>query len=954
MQVKRSSPTLKKKKPLFSNFLTRSKATCSKVYSHLLLFFSSLEAKLINLNIISQTNSQNPASTNFRTSYFSRNEQKFIYSNFFIGGLQAIIDLIRLFSGSGESDMLLLILILNIVLTLISCLMQYKFSNKILIFIMANFTRVIIDISLRFPKAVDDIHIVSANDHVSMFYLNQNIIMLLLVNSYVITNIYLKKLSWLFIQFLIFVIVAMNFQFESFHILSIFIYTYKHLMLANILVNFEIGVYEEVYEFKAETLQEKFEMEEILNIISNGILIIDFELSQVLFANKKLLEMFELESNMSNLKKLNLKDLLEIFNRQISKITEKIYYGKNTNNNFICSPKTNKKIKTGNSKLDSILVPQPGKAYYMNTYSKFQDLFINLKGNFDYMQKRNLSQNLSALRIKKHLQLILKPTIYKQRKSFFLIFNQEFEYENELNNSKVQEKQKGLYPDSKLTLNFLMNLFYRLKIPLSLIINNINLIKNEKIDSAKQVFNTIICALNYQNVFMNNLLDIFVFESKKIMVYSKKINFRGLFDELIKEFSLLAEMKEISIVSIIDEMLPSEFNCDELKLKQIFYLLIDNALKFSNNGGTIKLVATKKTQIKKVKFAIHDTGIGISIEGLTKLKKTLVKPDLKHFLEKSDKIKMGICLCQNYLLMLNKSEPFGLKVKSKVNESSIFSFYLDLEDEKSFKAISNSKNDISIKNEISKKSLNSLISRNDSGLVININKKVKISEYHIEKELHTRIKKMTENQPTKINIISENDDYNYDSELENSEHRVIDINKYKFAGVVGTKPLLNLEKIPNVSINLLERVEDDLSSPIEEFEKVMWEDILIINRNYFHLLTFENLLTFNKLTFIKYFDIHNALKLLGARILKSNEYSDMFKVILMELEMTLEDNLANLKSFKKGLILRKIPYIPIIGYSSLENKEMGDILIEKGLSDIIYLPINEDDFLVRISPWITR
>lgn len=56
---------------------------------------------------------------------------------------------------------------------------------------------------------------------------------------------------------------------------------------------------------------------------------------------------------------------------------------------------------------------------------------------------------------------------------------------------------------------------------------------------------------------------------------------------------------------------------DKAKLKQILYNLVSNAIKFTENGGTVSIDGSTKDDL--VHISIIDTGIGIDKEGLDKL-----------------------------------------------------------------------------------------------------------------------------------------------------------------------------------------------------------------------------------------------------------------------------------------------------------------------------------------------
>lgn len=953
MKVKNVKPISGFKKTRFNSWqrlFSGVRSKCLIFFSDVAVVLKKIEQKLISLNILSDKVFQSADSTHFQSSYFSRNQKKVLFANFFVGLLQTIIDLIQLFSQQNEQQLNILTIILNIVLTIMSSLFLFKLSNKIIIFLLVNLIRVILDISLRFRVISSQ---TGGSFDYSLFFLSQNIVMLLMVNSHMISNSYIKKISWLAVQFIILTLMVVSVRYFSFLVLKAFIYTYIHSVLANLIINFEVGMFQEVYEFKNEALQEKIEIEEILNIISSGILIIDVDLSQVLFANMKLMEMFNGGWEITKFKNWNLKGLLEIFSKEISKITERIFYDNTKEEKNYNKFYTEKKEMSKDRFQDFSEIHENSKekGYYLNTYAKFQDIFQHLKTNFDYMHKRSMSQNLSAVKSGKHLQLIIKPTVYKQKKAFFLIFNQAFEDEEALQDLNLKEKQKS-FGDNRISLSFLLEIIHKLRVPLSMIMSSLKLIMDKKIQETANLMNSLICGLKFQDVCLQNIIELLIFPNENIMIHSKKIEFKSIINEVSEHFSYLAELKDISMTTLIDEKLPIGFRSDECKLKQIFYVLLDNAIKFSPNGGVIKFMVSYKPLLKKAKFIIEDTGIGISIEDLSKLKKVLANPDLKLYLEKGGNAnKIGLLLCQNYILMLNKTQPFGLKVKSKENESSTFSFYLDLEDQ-SLKMSTNDQDnpikvDIPMVKNLSPEKKPALISRNESGLVIDFNKAVKLQNYQISEEFQRRLMKIKDKTTIATKVIGienlEMDESNYDANIENTPHMGIKLPSYD---ITIKSPLP--EKINEVSKSSFESdvFPDDRKKPL-------CEDFLVINENYFHLITLETLLGLNNWRFVKYFDLQSALKMMAAKI-QTRSYQDLYRVILIEIGLDLQKNLTNLKILKKGFIKQKIPYIPIIGYCSLENKEISEVLIDKGLSDMMILPITEREFFHKLSPWVVR
>ena len=84
----------------------------------------------------------------------------------------------------------------------------------------------------------------------------------------------------------------------------------------------------------------------------------------------------------------------------------------------------------------------------------------------------------------------------------------------------------------------------------------------------------------------------------------------------VELFVPIARQKEIELKTSIPEDLPL-LNVDAHRLGYAFQNLLDNAIKYTDNGGTVELVATSDT--KYVTVTVSDTGIGLSEEDRQRL-----------------------------------------------------------------------------------------------------------------------------------------------------------------------------------------------------------------------------------------------------------------------------------------------------------------------------------------------
>ncbi|MFO0892473.1 MAG: PAS domain S-box protein [Isosphaeraceae bacterium] len=87
-----------------------------------------------------------------------------------------------------------------------------------------------------------------------------------------------------------------------------------------------------------------------------------------------------------------------------------------------------------------------------------------------------------------------------------------------------------------------------------------------------------------------------------------------------------AQRKSISISLSVDPAIGTVV-ADERRLKQILVNLLSNAVKFTDAGGSVGLEASGDRARGEARFAVWDTGIGISREGLARLFRPFVQLD---------------------------------------------------------------------------------------------------------------------------------------------------------------------------------------------------------------------------------------------------------------------------------------------------------------------------------------
>ena len=115
---------------------------------------------------------------------------------------------------------------------------------------------------------------------------------------------------------------------------------------------------------------------------------------------------------------------------------------------------------------------------------------------------------------------------------------------------------------------------------------------------------------------INNLLDISQLETGDMAFKLSDVSATAVAQEAIRTIQIEAQTKQITIVT---QLLPEPVivTIDKERFKQILLNLLDNAIKFTPNGGQIGLDLTLSEDQLTVQFTIWDTGIGIEQEKIS-------------------------------------------------------------------------------------------------------------------------------------------------------------------------------------------------------------------------------------------------------------------------------------------------------------------------------------------------
>jgi len=167
---------------------------------------------------------------------------------------------------------------------------------------------------------------------------------------------------------------------------------------------------------------------------------------------------------------------------------------------------------------------------------------------------------------------------------------------------------------------FLANMSHELRTPLNSIIGFSEVLFDETFGplnvKQKNYVNNVLTSGKHLLLLINQILDMAHVESGKMHLVLSSVSTKNLLREISMLVENIVSKKRIHMSLDIDKDLP-DIEADELKVKEILYNILSNAVKFTPEGGEIDLKAYKSGT--NIEIQIHDTGIGIASENMDKV-----------------------------------------------------------------------------------------------------------------------------------------------------------------------------------------------------------------------------------------------------------------------------------------------------------------------------------------------
>jgi two-component system sensor histidine kinase/response regulator len=162
---------------------------------------------------------------------------------------------------------------------------------------------------------------------------------------------------------------------------------------------------------------------------------------------------------------------------------------------------------------------------------------------------------------------------------------------------------------------FLANISHELRTPMNAVLGMADLLLDERLlPGQRKMVETILASGRSLLSIVNDVLDLSKIEAGELRVQLNDISLEQLVESVLSPMRVLAASKGLELLLSLETDRSHGVRADELRLRQVIFNLIGNAIKFTEAGSvTLRVTQTDADeQHVRVRFSVRDTGIGMT------------------------------------------------------------------------------------------------------------------------------------------------------------------------------------------------------------------------------------------------------------------------------------------------------------------------------------------------------
>ncbi len=202
--------------------------------------------------------------------------------------------------------------------------------------------------------------------------------------------------------------------------------------------------------------------------------------------------------------------------------------------------------------------------------------------------------------------------------------------ERQVSQRELAEAKRAAEAASRAKSEFLAHMSHEIRTPLNGVLGMTDLLLGTELQEQQRRYGQLAkSSAESLTTVINDILDFSKIEAGKPEIVSYDFNLHGAVGDVMDVMSQTARRKGLELVCHIDQAVPSLVCGDSARMRQILINLVNNAIKFTRDGGVIVRLTVDHEEGEKatIRFAVTDTGIGIPKDRIDRLFKAFSQAD---------------------------------------------------------------------------------------------------------------------------------------------------------------------------------------------------------------------------------------------------------------------------------------------------------------------------------------